>query len=860
MTHCRVCSAETSGRFCSSCGAAVAVVSEPTDTISRGAAARMAESSAAEEEDRFPPGTVLAHRYRISGRIGRGGMGEVYKATDLLLSQVVALKFLPEAVAANEGMLERFRGEVRLARQISHPNVCRVYDLGEARGQMFLSMEYVDGEDLQSLLRRIGRLPPDKAMEIARKLCAGLNAAHEKGVVHRDLKPANIMLDGRGQARIMDFGLAGAAGALTDIRSGTPAYMAPEQRRGLEVTARSDIYALGIVLHELFTGKRPGEGSKAELDPAVERVLQRCLEEAPQKRPATALAVAAALPGGDPLAEALAAGETPTPEMVANAGAQEGLRVPVAVACLALVAAGLVGLGLLRQRIDIVNRIPHRLAPQALEAKAREIAAAFGYSTPPVDTASGWDYETDYLTYLQRQPDAAARWERVGTNRPAAISYWYRESQSYLLPPQVEGLGIPIRRDDPPLGDGAIEVVLDTEGRLLEFRARPLAGAPKTGPPEPDWTRMLAFAGLDAKDLTPSDATWTPDTACDAQSAWKGSWTGLPSEPLTVEAGAFRGRPVYFRVAGPWSRAVPPPSPPAFVLMFLVALPLLAVLLVRRNLRLGRGDRQGAFRVACFVFVCGWAVRFLQTGHSATMAEVTVEFAAVSYALIWAALYWAMYMAFEPYVRRRWPHLLVSWNRVISGRLRDQLVGGHLLAGMLLGVAVALLSTAWGPLSPTVIWSHLPILSSGTGAAVSLTAFIPVFSMGAGFGYTMLLILLRFVVRREWAALVLIAGFTLVVILGSSTGSGLAVALRVIFPLVVAGMQLWLLLRLGMLAMVAGQFALMMLRIFPLTTDLSAWYATDAVVAMAIVLAIAIYGFRTTLGSRPLWRDELAGN
>ena len=857
MMRCRVCSAEISGRFCSSCGAAAAAVSDPTDTISRDAAGHV-NTPDTPEEDRFPPGAVLAHRYRISGRIGRGGMGEVYKATDLLLSQVVALKFLPEAVAANEGMLERFRGEVRLARQISHPNVCRVYDLGEARGQMFLSMEYVDGEDLQSLLRRIGRLPPDKALEIARKLCAGLNAAHDRGVVHRDLKPANIMLDGRGQARIMDFGLAGATGTLKDIRSGTPAYMAPEQRRGLEVTVRSDIYALGIVLHELFTGKRPGEGSRTELDPAVERVLQRCLDEVPEKRPATALAVAAALPGGDPLAEALAAGHTPTPEMVANAGAQEGLRIPVAVACLALVAAGLVGLCFLRQRIDIINRIPHRLAPQALEAKAREIAAAFGYSTPAVDTASGWDYETDYLTYLQRQPDAAARWERVRTNRPPAISYWYRESLSYLLPPQVAAPPVPIRRDDPPLGDGAIEVALDTEGRLIEFRARPVAGASRTGPPEPDWTRLLAFAGLDAKELTQADATWTPDTACDAQAAWKGSWPGLSSELLTVEAGAFRGRPVYFRVAGLWPRGVRPQAPPAFVLLFLV-LPLLAVLLVRRNVRLGRGDWQGAFRVACFIFLCAWAVRFLQTGHSATMAEVTVEFAAVSYAFTWAALYWAMYMAFEPYVRRRWPHLLVSWNRVISGRLRDQLVGGHLLAGALLGVVVALLSTAWGPLSPTLIWSHVPILSSRAGAVVSLTAFIPVFSMGAGFGYTMLLVLLRFVVRRQWAVYALIAGFMLVVFLSAPAGTSPAVAFQVILPLAVVGAQLWALLRLGMLAMVAGQFSLMVLRISPLTTDLSAWYATDALLAMAIVLAVAIYGFRTTLGSRRIWRDELAG-
>ena len=152
---------------------------------------------------------------------------------------------------------------MRVARQISHPNVCRVYDIGEVDGAVFLSMEYVDGEDLASLLRRIGRLPPDKGLEIARKLCAGLAAAHEKGVLHRDLKPANVMLDARGQLRLTDFGLAGLAEDISgaDVRSGTPAYMAPEQLAGKEATTRSDIYALGLVLYELFTGKRPHESS-----------------------------------------------------------------------------------------------------------------------------------------------------------------------------------------------------------------------------------------------------------------------------------------------------------------------------------------------------------------------------------------------------------------------------------------------------------------------------------------------------------------------------------------------------------------------------------------------------------------------
>ena len=166
-------------------------------------------SSSTPDEGRFVPGTLVAGRYRIISLLGRGGMGEVYRATDLTLAQPVALKFLPDTGADDQRALERFHNEVRIARQVSHPNVCRVYDVGEADGMPYISMEYVDGEDLASLLQRIGRLPADKALEIARKICAGVAAAHDKGVIHRDLKPANIMLDGRGNVVIMDFGLAG---------------------------------------------------------------------------------------------------------------------------------------------------------------------------------------------------------------------------------------------------------------------------------------------------------------------------------------------------------------------------------------------------------------------------------------------------------------------------------------------------------------------------------------------------------------------------------------------------------------------------------------------------------------------------
>src|SRR3984957_20015383 len=265
--RCPTCGSDVAGTayFCPSCGRpvdfdeTVSLEAEAT-TPKRIQSARSRTSSSSYYEARYVPRTNLAGRYRIVSPLGKGGMGEVYRAEDLRLGQTVALKFLPRSLAQTEEALERFKREVRLARQVSHPNVCRVFDIAEIEEtggagknftHTFLTMEFVDGEDLASLLRRIGRLPPDKAVEIARQLCAGRASAHEHGIVKRDLKPANIMLDGRGRARITDFGLAALAAEIKGnaARAGTPAYMSPEQFVGQEVTPKSDLYSLGLVFY-----------------------------------------------------------------------------------------------------------------------------------------------------------------------------------------------------------------------------------------------------------------------------------------------------------------------------------------------------------------------------------------------------------------------------------------------------------------------------------------------------------------------------------------------------------------------------------------------------------------------------------
>ncbi len=550
MATCTSCGADLpiAVRFCSSCGAPVgsddmatmefANAPSPRPPRSASSLSSRSPSSAAFalSEGRFLPGRLLAGRYRIIALLGKGGMGEVYRADDLTLGQPVALKFLPEEASRDESLLERFRNEVRIARRVSHPNVCRVYDVGDVDGHTFFTMEYVDGEDLASLLRRIGRLPHDKATDIARQLCAGLAAAHSKGVLHRDLKPANIMLDGRGQVVMTDFGLAGLTDQIhgADVRSGTPAYMAPEQLAGKEVTAQSDIYSLGLVLYEVFTGKRafavetlaevvrtgtqsaPSRPSSVvkDLDPAVERVILRCLEPEPRNRPTSALGVAAALPGGDPLAAALAAGETPSPQMVAAAGESGGLSSRVAVSCLAAVLIGLATCVYLTIRPNTLERVGVEMSPEVLSQKARETITRLGYPERPTDSATGFFVDSDFTDYAEKKDKPRPQWDEILAARPSPMAFWYRQSPDYLLAHDFHDFlltpGI-VDGDDPPSTlSGMIRLVLDPRGRLVYFDALPAQHtiAPIVSAPV-DWSALFSAADLDLSQFQSAQPTWT---------------------------------------------------------------------------------------------------------------------------------------------------------------------------------------------------------------------------------------------------------------------------------------------------------------------------------------------------------------
>src|ERR1017187_7613844 len=648
-------------------------------------------SSSSVDEGRFLPGRVVAGRYRIAGLLGRGGMGEVYRATDLTLGQAVALKFLPETTASDDRALARFYNEVRIARQVTHPNVCRVYDVGVTEGLHYISMEYVDGEDLGSLLRRIGRLPVDKAVETARKLCAGLGAAHEKGVLHRDLKPANVMIDGRGQVIIMDFGLAGLAEQLQgDVRSGTPAYMSPEQLAGTEVTVKSDIYALGLLLYELFTGKRAFEAASLmelmqmqeraapasmtsvarDLDPAAERVIMRCLQPDPRQRPASAMAVAAGLPGGDPLAAALAAGEKPSPELVAAGGETDGLPPKLALAWLAaalvLVVAGMI----VNPRINVTSQLNLENSPDALTRDAREHLRNFGYTAKPADSACGLEHADDYRTYATKHPaEAAARWRNPAAGQPPLVHFWYRESpQPMAARYQFSAV---VDYGDPPFErSGMLRLETDPDGKLTWFEAVP-PQVEEPAPPAPpfDWNKLFQAAGLDVAKFQTAEATWTPLANWDVRAAW-------------------RGRPVFFRIIGPWTVAGRMAqagnnsgnSIPFLVVMFVAA--IAACVLGWYNFRAGKADRQGATTLALIFFASQTSYSLLVMHHTATMNEIAGFWTIVGTAMANAVLNFVLYVALEPWVRRKWPRTIVSWTRFCSKGVSDPLVGRDLLYGI----------------------------------------------------------------------------------------------------------------------------------------------------------------------------------
>jgi serine/threonine-protein kinase len=691
-------------------------------------------------------------------------------------------------------------------------------------------------------------------------------------VVHRDLKPGNIMLDGQGQLRITDFGLAGMAGEIEDIQSGTPAYLAPEQRSGREVTARSDIYALGVVLHEVFTGKRPStDVTHPDLAPEVDRVIRRCLADDPSKRPASALQVAAALPGGDPLAAALAAGETPSPEMVAAAGDTDSISVRTVGILVALILAGLVVAAVLGGKTNLLTKTPFPKTPAALDQKAQDVILSLGYTDPPIDRAYGFSYSDEYHRYAEKQEKPATYRAQLTKGQPPLIYFWYRQSPQYLEPWGSGDRGVPVvaPNNPPPTHSGMIALNLDPQGRLIEFSAVPPQVEETPVPPRPaDWTALLTAAGLDMTRFAPAEPHWIPSVGFDARAAWTGSYAHAPEVPIRIEAASWRGRPVNFQVIGPWSR--PERMQPlfqwtagaSFIATFFICMIILTAFLAWRNIRLQRGDTRGALRLAAFVLFLDMLLWLCIASHVPTPYEGDSFFRTLRWALWRAGIFWIVYVAIEPYVRRRWPQIMITWSRLLGGGVRDPLVGGHLLIGGAFGVGMAAVSFV----------GRLHREQSGAlETSLSLDSMLDARHMTAVFGaalgdsilFPLLLLLffflLRTMFRRMWlAAAAFIVVFTLV--LYSSIGFDQFSLFDWVNVPLNAALLVFILTRFGVLALIVAFAVSATLGNFPLTADFSAWYAASSLFAIASVLALTGYALYTALAGRPLFKTGFLDN
>jgi len=829
----------------------------------------------------FVAGTVLASRYRIIGLLGKGGMGEVYKAEDIKLSQTVALKFLPDKLEKDKNALERFIGEVRTARQVAHVNVCKVFDIGEIDGRHFLSMEFIDGDDLSSLLRRVGRLPSERAIEIAIQLCVGLSAIHNAGILHRDFKPANVIIDSKGKARITDFGIAGLAEEVKkdSLRVGTPAYMSPEQIRGKDVSVKSDIYALGLVLYEIFTGKQafsadsisdlirkhqsetptnPSEYVKG-IDPLVESVIRQCLEKNPDDRPQTALHVAMALPGGNPMQIALEAGETPSPEMVAASPKKGALRPVIALTCVIGGIAMLVFMMFAAMKVSPQNRIPFNKSAEVLSEKANEIINKLGYTDTPAERHYRFYSDYSYIDNYVLEDSSPKKFANIESGQPLFCVFVERQSPNNF-DVLMTGSGLWTFGEQAESGQRTIS--LDTRGRLVEFSAVPQQFSVNSNA-KADFSAAFQSAELDPSNFKEVSPNWTPPNAFDERKAWEGVLPDNEGIPLRVEAASFQGKIVFFKLVYPWTKPIITEFDSyttrdwvgVFVFFgILWGIIVTAIFLAWKNIKSGSGDRKGAFKISLAVFVLIFLGWFFSMNHVPSffpeLDRITLGF---RWALYVSVLTCIMYLALEPIVRRNLPDLIVSWNRLLVGDWRDPLVGRDVLLGTLVGIGhITLIYAAFY----TERLFHGDFrLYFFTGALISLRSWTSVILgvAGGGFAYGLMFIcilsaLFLLLRRRLYAGLVIFALMVTVQIL-LFTLSWVFLP----FTLIIATLLCLAIARLGLMTMVVAQIVFMWLESTLFTTNFSAWYAGNMFFTFGLIIILLAYGFKTSLANQKLF-------
>ncbi len=445
------------------------------------------------------------------------------------------------------------------------------------------------------------------------------------------------------------------------------------------------------------------------------------------------------------------------------------------------------------------------------------------------------------------------------------INLWYRESPRYLLALSLFGVGSVDPADPARNVSGMTCELLDPSGRLEHFEAVPPQLDPAKGSaPAPDWPALFKAAGLDIAQFKPADSEWTPPQWSDTRAAWAGVAPGRPSVPLRVEAAASRGKPVYFHLIWPWTRpermqeyqptAREKAGTAIFLGLFLAVL-MGAVFLARRNLRLGRGDRRGAFRLAVFVLVIlalGWGI---EAHHLPSSDEFGLFVIITSPALFLAAFVWLLYIGLEPFTRRRWPNALISWSRVLAGQFRDPLVGRNVLMGVALGVGGWLcfmlrhFAEDWfGRLPPRPTMMSLGPLLGARGMIGQLLTIIP-YICSLALGIFFLFVLLRLLLRKDWVA----ASAFVLIFAATNALSGKYPLVDAVYGAVLAGIMIFALRRFGLFCLAVFFMTEQLLYDFVHSIQLSHWYAAPTILGVLFVLVLAIYGFKVSLAGRPIF-------
>jgi serine/threonine-protein kinase len=666
--------------------------------------------------------------------------------------------------------------------------------------------------------------------------------------------------------------------------------MAPEQLAGQPASIRTDIYALGLVLFEIFTGRRAYDAKTLgdlkqlhdtgsvvtpssvvrDLDPAVERTILRCLDKDPQRRPGSALAVAAALPGGDPLAAALAAGETPSPELLVAAGEQEALPVRVAVGLAVAFVIGLFSFVTLAPNAGLAGFDPLEKPPAVLADRAEQILGSLGYSGDQVDHASGFTLQGDYVQWIEQTQQTTYRWEELRAARPPAIAYWYRTSPRELVP--LRALAS-VQPGDPPENiTNMRSVTLDTRGRLNEFHAiPPQVDRPDSSPAAPDWKPLFDAAGLDLSAFTAAAPEWAPNSFVDTRAAWEGQYRERSDVRIRVEAAGYRGRPVSFLIVGPWTRpARMVAAPKTRIQSILRALNVAvffgvlaaAALLARRNVRTNRADRRTAVRLAAWLAVAisiAWAVN----DHHTTAANVELDQFSqnLGYGLYLGGTLWVMYLAIEPYARRLWPDGLLGWTRLFAGHIRDPRVGRDILIGCLFGVVestieagrILVLPLAGQPMPQPVLGQNLNLLQ-GPQYIVGMVANWTYGPLQSALFAALLFVGLRFLLRRDWAAFIVAIVIFLAIGDGSRAILG-GVGLNTVFYVFLYSTILIAIVRFGLLVTTTGLIVDSALTNVPFPAHLSGWAGMPAVWTIIAVLGLMSFGFYAARAGQPLFGD-----